>query len=141
MLAAASALIATAAANSSSPAGRSLDWGGQVTIAIALFALLYAVIQGSTTGFSDGTIIAAFVVAVVFFVLFLLVERRSDAPLLRLDLFSSRAFSVNSIVTVLGMFAFLGTAYATSIRLAAIQDFPPLQSATAFVLLQASRSC
>ena len=136
VLAVASALIATAAANSSSPAGRSLDWGGQVTIAIALFALLYAVIQGSTTGFSDGTIIGAFVVAVVFFVLFLIVERRSDAPLLRLDLFSNRAFSVNSIVTVLGMFAFLGTAYATSIRLAAIQDFTPLQSATAFVLLQ-----
>jgi MFS family permease len=136
ILAVASALIGTAAANSSSPAGRSLDWGGQVTIAIALFALLFAVIQGSTTGFSDGTIIGAFVVAVVFFALFLVVERRSDAPLLRLDLFSSRAFSVNSIVTVLGMFAFLGTAYATSIRLSAIQDFSPLETAVAFVLLQ-----
>ncbi len=136
ILALASALIGTAAANSSSPAGRSLDWGGQVTIAIALFALLYAVIQGSTTGFSDGTIIGAFVVAVVFFVLFLVIERRTPAPLLRLDLFSSRAFSVNSVVTVLGMFAFLGTAYATSIRLSAIQDFSPLQTAVAFVLLQ-----
>jgi hypothetical protein len=34
------------------------------------------------------------------------------------------------------MFAFLGTAYATSIRLSAIQDFSPLETATAFVLLQ-----
>ncbi len=136
VLAVASALIALAAQNSSSPEGRSLDWGGQVTIAIALFALLFAVIQGSTTGFSDGTIIGAFVVAVIFFVLFLAAERRSAAPLLRLDLFRSRAFSVNSVVTVLGMFAFLGTAYATSIRLSAIQDFSPLETATAFVLLQ-----
>jgi MFS family permease len=136
ILAVASALVGLTAQNSSSPEGRSLDWGGQVTIAIALFALLFAVIQGSTTGFSDGTIIGAFVVAAVFFVLFLVAERRSKAPLLRLDLFRSRAFSVNSVVTVLGMFAFLGTAYATSIRLSAIQDFSPLETATAFVLLQ-----
>ena len=34
------------------------------------------------------------------------------------------------------MFAFLGTAYATSIRLSAIQGFSPLKSSVAFVLLQ-----
>jgi MFS family permease len=136
ILAVASALIGTAAQNSSAPEGRSLDWGGQATIAIALFALLFAVIQGSTTGFSDPTIVGGFVVAAVFLVLFVVAERRSAAPLLRLDLFTSRAFSVNSVVTVLGMFAFLGTAYATSIRLSAVQDLSPLQTAVAFVLLQ-----
>jgi MFS family permease len=134
------ALVSTAvgfsAANSSAPEGRSLDWPGQITIAVSLFALLFAVIQGSTSGWSDPWIIGGFVVAVVFFVLFLAAERRSPAPLLRLDLFSSRAFSVVSIVTVVGMFAFLGTAYATSIRLAAIQEFTPLKTAIAFVLLQ-----
>ena len=34
------------------------------------------------------------------------------------------------------MFAFLGTAYATSIRLSAIQGFSPLKTSIAFVLLQ-----
>jgi hypothetical protein len=81
-------------------------------------------------------VIGGFVVAVVFFALFLAAERRSAAPLLRLDLFRSRAFAVNSVVTVVGMFAFLGTAYATSIRLAAIQGFSPLKASVAFVLLQ-----
>src|SRR5205823_6229397 len=37
--------------------------------------------------------------------------------------------------TVLGMFAYLGTAYSTSIRLAAIQGFSPLKTSIAFVLL------
>jgi hypothetical protein len=36
---------------------------------------------------------------------------------------------------VIGMFAFLGSAYATSIRLSAIQEFTPMQTAVAFVLL------
>ena len=77
------------AENSSSPVGRSLDWPGQVTIAVALFALLFAVIQGSTSGWSNGLVVGGFIVAVVFFVLFLLAERRSPAPLLRLDLFAN----------------------------------------------------
>src|SRR5216683_1111793 len=90
-----SAAVSLAVAkDSSAPAGRSLDWPGQVTIAIALFALLYAVIQGPTTGWGSGQVIAGFIIAAVFAVLFILAERRSAAPLLRLDLFANRAFAV-----------------------------------------------
>ena len=123
------------AKDSSAPEGRSLDWPGQITIAISLFALLYAVIQGPTSGWGSGGVIGGFVLAVVFLALFVLVERRSDAPLLILGLFSNRAFAIASIATVIGMFAYLGTAYDTSIRLSAIQGFTPLKTATAFLLL------
>lgn len=131
-----SAGVAFTAQNSSAPEGRSLDWPGQVTIAVSLFALLFAVIQGSTSGWADPWVIAGFVVAVIFFALFIGAERRSPAPLLRLSLFRNAGFSINSIVTVIGMFAFLGTAYATSIRLSSIQEFSPMETAIAFVLLQ-----
>ena len=127
-----SALLAT---NSSAPAGRSLDWPGQVTIAVALFALLFAVIQAPTSGWGSASVIGGFILAAVFLALFVLAERRSAAPLLRLDLFANRAFTVAAIVTVIGMFSFLGTAYATSIRLSAIQGFTPLKTSIAFVLL------
>jgi MFS family permease len=136
ILALISAGVACTAQNSSAPEGRSLDWPGQITIAIALFALLFAVINAATSGWSDGLVISGFIVAAIFLLLFIAVERRSAAPLLRLDLFRSRPFAVNSAVTVLGMFAFLGTAYSTSIRLSAIQGFTPLKTAIAFVLLQ-----
>lgn len=136
ILALVSAAVAFTAQNSSAPEGRSLDWPGQITIAVSLFALLFGVIQGATSGWSSPLVIGGFVVAVVFFGLFIVAERRSTAPLLRLDLFQNRNFTVNSIVTVVGMFAFLGTAYSTSIRLSAIQEFSPLETAVAFVLLQ-----
>jgi MFS family permease len=136
ILAAISTAVAFTAQNSSAPEGRSLDWPGQITIAVALFALLFAVIQGATWGWSSPWVVGGFVVAVVFFALFIAVENRSPAPLLRLDLFRNRAFSVNSVITVVGMFAFLGTAYSTSIRLSAIQEFSPMLTAVAFVLLQ-----
>ncbi|WGL51346.1 MFS transporter [Nocardioides sp. BP30] len=129
------AITLVAAQNSSSPVGRSLDWPGQITIAIALFALLFGVIQGAEDGWSSGRVIGSFVAAVVFMVAFVVIERRVDKPLIQLDLFSNRMFTVSAVVTVLGMFAYLGTAYATSIRLSAILNYSPLKTAGGFVLL------
>jgi MFS family permease len=131
-----SAVLAMALArDSSAPEGRSLDWPGQVTIAVALFALLFAVIQGPTSGWGSTGVIVGFVLAAVFLVLFVLAERRSAAPLLRLGFFANRTFAVAAVVTVVGSFAFLGTAYATSIRLAVIEGFSPLKTSIAFVIL------
>ena len=123
------------AQNTSSPVGRSLDWPGQIAIAIALFALIYSVVQGAEDGWGSGTIIGGFIVAVVFLGIFVVIERRVDKPLIQLDLFSNRMFTVSAVVTVLGMFAYLGTAYGTSIRLSAIQNYTPLKTSVGFVLL------
>jgi hypothetical protein len=128
------AVSAACARNSSSPRGRSLDWGGQITVAVALFGLMFAVIQGPTAGWGSAEVIIGFVVAVVFLVLFIRAENRAAAPLLNLDLFRNRAFTIASIASVIGMFCFLGTAYSTSIRLTAILLFTPLHAAIAFVL-------
>jgi MFS family permease len=126
---------ALAARDSASPEGRSLDWAGQTTIAVALFALLYAFVQGPSNGWGSWPIVAGFVVFAIFLAVFIFVERRSEAPLLRLDFFYNRNFAVSSVVTIIGMFAFLGTAYSTSIRLSAIQGFSPLKTAIAFCFL------
>lgn len=136
VLAAVSTLITVfAAQNSSSPIGRSLDWPGQITVAVALFALLYGVIQGAEDGWGSGLVIGSFVAAVVFLIAFVVIEQRVDKPLIQLDLFSNRMFTVSAVVTVLGMFAYLGTAYATSIRLSAILDYSPLKTSIGFILL------
>jgi MFS family permease len=124
-----------AAQNSASPEGRSLDWPGQITIAVALFALIYSVVQGASSGWGSPLIVGGFVVAVVFLAIFVAIERRVDKPLIQLDLFSNRMFTVSAVVTVLGMFAYLGTAYGTSIRLSAIQNYTPLKTSVGFVLL------
>jgi MFS family permease len=136
VLALASAVVsAVAAKDSAAPAGRSLDWPGQVTVAVALLALLFAVVQGPTSGWGSWQVVAGFIVAALFAVAFIVAERRAAAPLLRLDLFANRAFAVAAAVTVLAMFAFLGLAYATSIRLSAIEGFSPLKTSIAFLFL------
>jgi MFS family permease len=136
VLAALSCVITLVCAqDSSAPQGRSLDWPGQITIALSLFALLYAVIQGAEDGWGSVAVIGGFVLAVVFMALFVLIERRMERPLIRLDLFSNRLFTVSAVVTVIGMFAYLGTAYDTSIRLSAIQNYTPLKTSIGFFCL------
>lgn len=136
VLAACSAVVTlVAATNSAAPAGRSMDIPGQIIIAVALFALLYAVIQGSEDGWGSGSVVGGFVIAAVFLVVFVLIESHVDRPLIRLELFSNTAFVASAVVTVIAMFAYLGTAYGTSIRLSAIQGESPLYTSIGFVCL------
>src|ERR1700722_4778544 len=135
VLAVGSAGLSFLAQDSSAPEGRSLDWPGQVTIAIAVFTLLFGVIQGPTSGWGSGPVIGCFIAAAVFTVAFVLAELRSPAPLLQLAFFRHRSFAAVSVVTVIGMFAFLGTVYAIAIRLATVQGFSPLKTSIASVLV------
>ncbi|HEY1699515.1 MAG TPA: MFS transporter [Trebonia sp.] len=123
------------AEDSRSPEGRSLDLPGQVTVGLGLFALLYAVIEGPTAGWGSATIIISFVVALVLLVAFVVIEIRAQSPLLRMDLFKNRAFALAAAVTVVGMFSFLGTAYAISIWMEVIQHQTAIRTAVAFILL------
>ncbi|WP_199191299.1 MFS transporter [Amycolatopsis sp. CA-126428] len=119
------------------PAGRRLDWPGQLTIAVALLALLYAVIQGATDGWSSPHIVIAFAVAVVGFAGFVVTESRARAPMLRLELFRVREFSAAAVVGLLALFGFIGTAYSLSIKLETVLHVSPLQAALPFALVQA----
>jgi MFS family permease len=124
-----------AAQDSRSPQGRSLDPAGQTTIALGLFALLFAVIQGTADGWGNAMVVSAFVFSAVMLIAFVVIESRVPNPLLRVDLFKNRNFALASAVTVVGMFAFLGTAYAISIRMGPIQGQSSMRTAVAFLLL------
>lgn len=135
VLGALSVLLSLRAANSSAPVGRSLDWGGQITLALGLFALLFAVIDGGNAGWSAPGVIGGFLCAAVFLGLFLAAEHRARAPMLRLDLFRNPAFAGAAAVALIGMFAYLGTAYSISIRMSAVQGQSSLRTAVPFLLL------
>lgn len=123
------------AQDSRSPQGRSLDPAGQTTIGLGLFALLFGVIQGTADGWGNPLVVTAFVISAILIAAFVVIELRVPNPLLRVDLFRNRNFALASAVTVVGMFAFLGTAYAISIRMGPIQDQSSMRTAVAFLLL------
>ncbi|MEU1163019.1 MFS transporter [Streptomyces sp. NPDC005921] len=124
------------AAESTAPEGRSLDWPGQITIALALLSLLYGIIQGPSDGWGSAPIVLSFTGFVVLLAAFVVMENRSAAPMLRLELFRIRAFAASAAMAVIGMFGFLGGAYDLSIRLGVIQHQSPFQAAVPFVVIQ-----
>ncbi|MEV6174187.1 MFS transporter [Streptomyces sp. NPDC051954] len=123
-------------AESSAPEGRSLDWPGQITIALALLTLLYGIIQGPTDGWGSVPVVASFVAAALMLGAFVVAETRSASPMLRLELFRIRAFAASAAMAVIGMFGFLGGAYDLSIRLGVIQHQSPLRAAVPFLIIQ-----
>ncbi|HEX4792104.1 MAG TPA: MFS transporter [Actinospica sp.] len=123
------------AQDSRSPQGRSLDPAGQTTVGLGLCALLWGVIQGAADGWGKPMVIGAFILSAVCIAAFIAVEFRVQNPLLRLDLFRNRNFALASAVTVLGMFAFLGTAYSISLRMGPVQGQSSMRTAVAFLLL------
>ncbi|MFJ8108385.1 MFS transporter [Streptomyces sp. NPDC096132] len=131
------AVSARGVADSRQPTGRGLDWPGQITIAVSLLALLYAVIEGANDGFSEPPIVLAFALALAAFVTFLVVEHRSRVPMLRLELFRNPSFAAAAAIGLLALFGFIGTAYALSLKLENVHHLSPLQAALPFALIQA----
>ena len=134
---AAISLIVTAlfAGESSAPEGRSLDWAGQTAIAIGLFCVLFGIVQGAGTSWSPG-VIAVLAVGVLGLVAFFVIESRTAHPMLHLTVFKVPAFSATAVAVTIGMFSFLGNAYALSIRVGNLQGHTGLSAAAFFIVLQ-----
>ncbi|MGJ3561215.1 hypothetical protein ACR6C2_34925 [Streptomyces sp. INA 01156] len=92
--------------------------------------------EGPAKGWGAPDIVGAFAVGAAFLIAFLLIERRAESPILNLSLFKDRAFAVGSVVAVIGMIAFLGACFATSMWLGPVQHQDPLRVALPFLLLQ-----
>ncbi|HEY3882072.1 MAG TPA: MFS transporter [Trebonia sp.] len=130
------ALTLVLAAESSAPAGRGLDVPGQVTFAIGLIAVMYATIQGPEDGWTHGNVLTGYIVGVIFLTAFVAVERKARSPILKLDLFRNRAFSVTNLVAVVSMFTFLGTCFSTSMWIGPVQHQSATRTGLLFLLLQ-----
>jgi MFS family permease len=130
------ALTLLCATESSAPKGRGLDVPGQVTFAIGLIAVMYATIQGPEDGWTHANVLAGFIIGVIFLAAFVAIERKAQSPILRLDLFRNRAFSVTNLIAVISMFAFLGTCYSTSLWIGPVQHQSATRTGLLFLLLQ-----
>jgi len=110
-----------------------LDVPGLVASAIALFALTYALIEGNDKGWTSGLIVASFVVAAGAAAAFVLIEGRSQNPMISLPLFRSAAFSGGTVTMMLWAFGVFGIYFFTSLYLQDILGFSPTKAGLAFV--------
>jgi EmrB/QacA subfamily drug resistance transporter len=130
---AAVALTLTQVAESRDPNARGVDWLGLVTFSGSLFLLVFALIQGNEKGWGSAHILGFLIGSAVLIVLFLIVERRQERPMLDLTLFQKPAFAGASIVafaissSMFSMFLYL-TLYVQDVL-----GYSPLQAGLRFL--------
>ncbi len=105
-----------------------LDLVGTVLSVTMLFALLYAIIEGPTRGWTDRVIVGAFVLGAVLLALFVLWELRSSHPMLDVTFFRKPRFTAASIAITLVFFAMFGSLFFLSQYLQFVLGYDPLQS-------------
>ncbi|MBD0863431.1 MFS transporter [Gordonia sp. zg691] len=114
--------------DSRAPHARRLDWPGQISAAVAVTALVFGVIEAGVEGLGDPKVVVAFVVAVIAAVTFVVVERRSDSPMLDLDLFRSRAFTVTTLIAMISFLALIGFIFVLSMYFGMVQQLTTVEA-------------
>src|SRR5215510_12493628 len=128
------ALAVAAMAESRTPAAvRRLDMPGLVTSAVALFSLTYALIEGHDRGWTSALILGAFALSAVTAAAFVVIESRTEHPMVDVTLFRSRVFTGGTTVMMLWAFGIFGIYFFTSIYLQTILGFSPTEAGLAFV--------
>ncbi len=79
---------------------RRVDWVGAALCALGLAGLVFGLIEQPRYGWADARIILALVIGAVLLATFLVWERRSSEPMLKLELFARRNFTVANIETL-----------------------------------------
>ena len=114
-------------------ARRGLDLAGQATAIVALASLTFALIESRSLGWGSPLVAGGLVLAVVAAVAFVAVERRGRAPMLPLELFSSRAFSASTAAGSLINFALYGEFFLLSPYFQDVRDLSALETGLAFL--------
>ncbi len=91
-----------------SRAASRFDWTGAVLTTVGVGVLTFGLIEGPSRGWGSGLILGAFVVAVGALIVFVVWERRHEAPLIDVSLFSRAPFTVANVAGLTVFFAFIG---------------------------------
>jgi EmrB/QacA subfamily drug resistance transporter len=106
----------------------SFDIPGIALLSGSLFALVWGLIKAGTEGFGASTPIWSFVAAAVLMAAFIVVELRTEHPLLPLGLFRSAALSAATGLIVLGFFAMFGTIFFITLYLQQVHGMSPVSA-------------
>jgi EmrB/QacA subfamily drug resistance transporter len=109
------------------------DVAGAVTVTGGLLVLVYAIVKAQTYGWGSAKTLGLFVVAVALLASFVVIERRSKAPLIRLGIFRLRSLSGSNgamLLVASGLFAMF---YFASLYLQDVLGYGPLKAGLAFV--------
>jgi EmrB/QacA subfamily drug resistance transporter len=114
-----------------------LDLGGAFTLVPGLAMVVLGLMQAQRWGWGSAAVVALLAVGAVLVVAFIVVERRTSAPLIQLGLFRSRNFSIDNTVLALVQFALTGLTVFGAIYVQQLLGFGPIGAGLSLLPLTA----
>src|ERR671917_1835501 len=109
-------------------ASNKLDWGGVIFSALAIFALVYALIEGPKFGWLSRETIGLLFVSAAVFTIFVWWERRVADPMVKLELFRIRNFWIANVIGLAVPFGLFGLFFPMTIFLQGALGMTPLEA-------------
>ncbi len=114
-------------------AHRTFDLSGAVTVTAGLVVLVYAIVKAQAFGWGSARTVGLIALSLALLALFVAIERRSAAPLMRLSIFKIRTLTVADIVLLLVASGLFGMFFFASLYVQEILGYSPLQAGIAFL--------
>jgi DHA2 family methylenomycin A resistance protein-like MFS transporter len=109
------------------------DWAGQILAVVALTSLMYGLITGGSTGFSQPSVVIALVVAGASVAGFLVLQARVRHPMMPLELFRSSGMRISLGVGFAFMVGNFGSVFVVSLYLQQHLGLPPFLAGLVFL--------
>jgi EmrB/QacA subfamily drug resistance transporter len=110
-----------------------IDLAGAVTVTTGLLLLVYGIVKAPQKGWLAGSTIAFMVIAVLLLVAFVLIESRSKAPLIRLDLFKVRSLSSSNAAMLLVAAGLFSMFFFATLYIQKVMGYHPIKTGLAFL--------
>ena len=110
-----------------------LDVAGAFTSTLGMVALVMGLVGVASSGWLDPSVLGAFGLAVVLIVVFVLLQRRTAAPLVPLHLFADRVRALDYTTVLLMAAAMFGVFYLLTLFLQLVWGLGPLLAGLAFL--------
>ena len=110
---------------------RHLDPAGAGLSIVAVTALIYGIIEGPEQGWASAPVLSAFAVAVVFGAALLTWQHRARHPMLPLELFADRRFSIGSAVVTMTFVVMIGFWFLLALYVQFVLGYSALEAGLA----------
>lgn len=110
-----------------------LDWWGALLVILGLGGIVYGLIESASLGLSHPMVLTALAGGALALLAFLVVEARSQGPMMPLTLFRSRTFSGANLVTLLLYAPLSGALFFFPFNLIQVQGYSATAAGSAFL--------
>jgi EmrB/QacA subfamily drug resistance transporter len=114
-------------------AHRAFDLAGAVTVTSGLIVLVYAIVKAQSFGWGSTRTVALLAAAGVLLVAFVAIERRSAAPLIRLNIFRTRTLTAANASMMLVASGMMSMFFFASLYVQELMGYSPLKAGLAFL--------